>query len=475
MSQPGPPGPPPQWPAPGPPPQWGPPGSAPAWQPPPPRLGAALSGQWQRLSPLSPLVRIGPLLLVVVFYAALGAAGQGGTEALIRLAVVGLIAVLGVVNWLVTRWRIADGALQIDTGLLRRQSLRFPLTQIQAVDVVQPALARIFGLAEMRARMASGSRSTGRLAYMPLADAEFVRTRLLELSQDQAAAGPQMGGPPPPATTFAPLYTVNGGRLVASILLSTPALVVYTIIVILIVVAVVSPSATGGAVGGSTGLLIAYVAAIWGRFNALYNLSLGAGPDGLHMRSGLIQTTTETIPWGRIQAIRTVQPFLWRPLGWYRVEADVAGRGPSGRNDRAARRAGRALIPVGHKAEADWLVNLVMPGAPSTGSRPPARARWKAPVRFGRLSFSYNDTYAVTTSGRLRKVTDRVPLTKIQSLRWTEGPVQRRLRLASIHFDTAGRSVYAVARDRDAGEASELIATLPDVCRRARNVRHDGA
>lgn len=74
----------------------------------------------------------------------------------------------------------------------------------------------------------------------------------------------------------------------------------------------------------------------------------------------------------------------------------------------------------------------------------------------------------MTTSGRLRLVTDQVPLSKIQSIRWTAGPLQRRLRLASVHFDTAGRSVYAVARDRDAGEASRLLAELPARCRQAR-------
>jgi putative membrane protein len=420
---------------------------------------------------VSPIVRTGPVVLVVLVVAVTSSAGQRGTAVLIRLAIGGVLLVLSAVNWLVTRWRIADGALQIDTGLLRRQSLRFPLTQIQAVDVVQPGLARIFGLAELRARMASGGRSSGRLAYMPLADAEFVRTRLLDLSHDQPGAGAGPAAPVAPAPVFAPLYSVDGARLAASILLSGPALIVYAIVVVIIVVAVVNDSAAG-AVGGSAGFLFAYLAAIWNRFNALYGLSLGAGPDGLHMRSGLVQTTTETIPWGRIQAIRTVQPVLWRLLGWYRVEADVAGRGPSGRNDRAARRAGRALIPVGKKAEAEWLVNLVMPGAPTTGSVPPARARWKAPLRYGRLSFSCNDTYAFTTSGRLRKVTDRVPLTKIQSLRWSEGPVQRRLGLASVHFDTAGRSVYAVARDRDGTEAQDLMARLPDICRRARNPVH---
>jgi hypothetical protein len=40
--------------------------------------------------------------------------------------------------------------------------------------------------------------------------------------------------------------------------------------------------------------------------------------------------------------------------------------------------------------------------------------------------------------------------------------------LASVHFDTAGRSVYASARDRDAAEAGHILTVLPDLCRQAR-------
>jgi putative membrane protein len=380
------------------------------------------------------------------------------------VGIVVFFLLVGVVSWLVTRWRLADGALQIETGLLRRQSLRFPISQIQAVDIVSPGMARMFGLAEVRVRMASGSRSTGRLAYMPAAYAEAVRAELLRRRTVAAESTLQ----PPAAVDFTPLFTVHPGRLAGSIFTSGPALFVYFIVVSLVIVAVADPSAAGGAAAGSTSSLIAFVAGMWTRFNGEYRLSLGAGPDGLHVRSGLVQTSAETIPWGRIQALRTIQPILWRPFGWARIEADVAGRNVSGRQNRAAKRAGKALIPVGTLAEAQWLVQLVMPGAPTAPVPPPSRARWKAPLRYRNLSFAANEHYVITTSGRLRRVTDRVPLAKVQSVRWTEGPVQRRIRLASVHLDTAGRSVFCVARDRDAGEAQDVVTRLPDMCRAAR-------
>ena len=75
--------------------------------------------------------------------------------------------VSGVISWLVTRWQVADGVLRIETGLVRRQSRRFPLSQVQAIDVVQTGVARVLGLAELRLRMAGGDASGGRLASLP--------------------------------------------------------------------------------------------------------------------------------------------------------------------------------------------------------------------------------------------------------------------------------------------------------------------
>jgi putative membrane protein len=59
-------------------------------------------------------------------------------------------------------------------------------------------------------------------------------------------------------------------------------------------------------------------------------------------------------------------------------------------------------------------------------------------------------------------------LEKVQSLRHVQGPIQRRLRLASVHVDTAGRTVHATLRDRDVAEAKGALADLTDLARAAR-------
>jgi putative membrane protein len=426
---------------------------------------AGLDGDWQRLHPLSPLVRAGRGVIVIVALLLIptGASHHGGLGSdLAHLAVLGVAFVLGVITWLVTRWRVEGGVLRVDSGLLRRTSERFPLSQIQAIDTVRPGLARVFGVAELRIRLASGGGKAGRLAYLSNAEAETLRARLLALSHGMAEATPA-----PPEQT---LVTVAPARLFASILLSGTGLVLELAIVALAVLAVVAPAIEAAAISaGATGLF-ALAIALFRRFNGDYRLTVTDASDGLHLRSGLVETSAETIPTGRIQAIRMIEPLAWRPFGWCRLEVDVAGQKSKGRQDRNQSKAARALLPVGSRDQASFLLARVFNGLPEERLAPPARARWKSPLRFRYLSGAINERYAVTTSGRLQRVTDWVPLAKIQSMRLVEGPLQRRLHLSSIHLDTAGRRVHAVLRDRDRIEAGKLLRELPDRCRHARQL-----
>ena len=110
---------------------------------------------WHRLHPLTPVVRAGTRLLsllVVIAAISLANQGQDSSQLVIDLVVLGLALAGGFVSWLVTRWQVADGVLRIETGLIRRDSRRFPLTQIQAIDVVQTGIARVLGLAELQLR-----------------------------------------------------------------------------------------------------------------------------------------------------------------------------------------------------------------------------------------------------------------------------------------------------------------------------------
>jgi putative membrane protein len=208
---------------------------------------------------------------------------------------------------------------------------------------------------------------------------------------------------------------------------------------------------------------------VWSRFNQGYRFSVSDTPDGLLLHGGLVALTTETIRPGRVQAVRMVEPFFWRPFGWYRLELDIAGRQKRKGEGRGAGRRLRAALPVGTHELAEELLDRLLPDRPRGAlDPPPPRARWKSPLRYRKLGWSRTPTCVVTRSGRLRRVTCWVPLGKVQSFREVQGPAQRLLDLASVHLDTAGGNVHAILRDRDVQEANSVLVELVDEARAAR-------
>ena len=412
---------------------------------------------WRRLHPLSPVVRGGRgtiAIAVILLPTIFGARRSSGTA--IELGAVAVLVVLGFVSWLVTRWRVDGDDLRIETGLIRRQSLRFPLSQVQAIDVVRPGLARIFRVAELRLRMGGATGKTARLAYLHEREVDPLRDRLLALARGRA----HVDDPQRPPRDERVLATVPTGRLVASILISDVGILAEAVLLGLVLGIVLAPSAAAGLLSGGAVWILSVFQLVWRRFNQEYRLTVVEVDDGLVLRGGLVGLTAETIRPGRVQAVRMVEPIAWRALGWCRLEVDLAGRQRAEGEGRAQRRSLRALLPVGSRAVAEELLDHLLPDRPREQTRPPRRAVWKSPLRYRMLAWGRTPTCVATTSGRLRRATNWVPLEKAQSLRRVQGPWQRRLRLASVHVDTAGRNVHAVIRDRDVEEANTALEEL---------------
>ncbi|HUZ89815.1 MAG TPA: PH domain-containing protein [Candidatus Acidoferrales bacterium] len=421
---------------------------------------------WQRIHPLSPLVRAGAVLLgvIAIFAGSLFKSDHGSGEIEGRLVFGGLIAIWGLVSWLVTRWCVEGGDLRIETGLIRRSSLRIPLSQVQAIDIVRPVLARIFGLSELRLRTGGASESSGRLAYLTAKHAEVTRVQLLALSLNH----PSNQSRAQPPSNQGLLVRIGVGQLIASIAVSWLMIVIALLIVALVVTAFIAPGAAISIIGSSGAFTLGLLSAVWHRLNGSFRLTVMESRDGFQLHSGLLDTTAETIPHGRIQAVRMVQPLLWRPFGWCKLQVDLAGSQRKGGENRAEAKQLRSVLPVGSREDADRLLRRILPDAPIELIPAPLRVRFKSPLRYHNLAWGRSATVVVTTTGRLARVTSWVPLGKVQSLRLVQGPIQRRLRLATIALDTAGRNLALSVRDRDVGEADRVLLELIDSCRDAR-------
>ena len=115
----------------------------------PPPLVAAMPLEvgetWRRLHPLSPVVRFGRVLIGVLGIAVASIAEQPGVRhdrglpisVIVYVGLLVLGGIGGVISWLVTRWRIADGNLQIETGFIRRGQKAIEIDRFTAVSNIK--------------------------------------------------------------------------------------------------------------------------------------------------------------------------------------------------------------------------------------------------------------------------------------------------------------------------------------------------
>ncbi|MGK0714882.1 PH domain-containing protein [Leucobacter sp. W1153] len=163
---------------------------------------------WERLHPLSPLLRGGLAILVIggillanfrdrileLFIAEqyLGAMGPDESDFIDllveqRLILVAMGVALGIIvviiffSWLSWRfhtYRITDEAVESQSGVLFRQHRRAPLERIQSVNLQRPLLARILGLTQVEVQTA-GQGGKVSLSYLGHRVAKEVRERIL--------------------------------------------------------------------------------------------------------------------------------------------------------------------------------------------------------------------------------------------------------------------------------------------------------
>ena len=153
------------------------------------------------------------------------------------------------------------------------------------------------------------------------------------------------------------MLTVPPSRLMGSLLLSeqSVAIVAGGIASVLLSAVTENRNFTVFLIPAAIGLAAAY----WSSFNKGYNFTAAVSPDGLRLRYGLLDTQAQTVPPGRIQALKVSQPPLWRILGWYRVQVNVAGYGVAGNAGQGSART--TLLPVGSLADVLNLLSLVLP------------------------------------------------------------------------------------------------------------------
>ncbi|MFD7914943.1 PH domain-containing protein [Streptomyces sp. NPDC059752] len=405
----------------------------------------------RRLHPFTPLRRAW-----VPIAATVGVIAQQGDQAerwvadlsaLLRVAAVaGLIMVFGAygfLSWWFTHYAITDTELRIRSGLFFRRTAHIRLDRLQAVDVTRPLLARLTGVASLRLDVI-GTEEKDQLSFLGEKEAVALRAELLARAAGFAPEEAVSLGEAPERE----LLRVTPRELVVSLLLN---LGVWVLLVPGLTVPVVVwwlSSSPWAALVSVLPMLGAVWAGTAGRFLTEYDWRVAESPDGLRLDHGLLDRAHETVPPGRVQNVRIVEPLLWRRRGLVRVELKVAGSNNT------------VLVPVASRDAATAVVARVLPGvdlaALSFSGSPRTGSRWVVPVWWKGYALALSPEVFAARHGRLCRRTDVVPHAKVQSVRLTQGPWSRARGVADVHVDT-GANCTVTARLRPEPEAATLL------------------
>ncbi|MDD0859530.1 PH domain-containing protein [Arthrobacter alpinus] len=160
-----------------------------------------------------------------------------------------------------------------------------------------------------------------------------------------------------------------------------------------------------------------------------------------------METRSQTIPPGRVQAVSISQGPVWRPFGWYRVQVNVAGYG-----DDSSGSSRSVVLPVGTEAEVMAVLGLVFPdpgverpfdmfaaglrgvGADEGFVHSPRTARWVDPISWRHNAFRATATALLCRRGRFFRSLQVVPHERTQSLGLRQGPLMARLGLVNFEL-----------------------------------------
>jgi len=454
---------------------------------------------WRRLHPATPLLRGGVVLVAIAVWAAvqlrdvwvtillgdvLGEVGRVpedpaarwvfsnvGLALLIVLVVIIGILVIGWLSWRLHSYRVTADVVEEREGIIWRKHRRARLDRIQGVNVERPLLARIFGAARVEVSVA-GENANIRLYALGSATANALREELLAAASSARAARATEGGMDPGDSVDAgrpgvisqrlqeltspeldsrlstpdSLVRMDLGRLLGSTALSLalPILMGAAVIVVPVLLT------------GQWGVVFLVVPGVIGfgayairRVTRSLRYTIAGTEHGIRVGFGLLSTTNETLPAGRIHAIEVTQPLLWRPFGWWSVRINRASRST---RDGAAGQAATTILPVGDSDDVVRVIELIVPGldlrgalggagavgldprAPEYVTSPP-RARVFRWWSWRRNGYHLTDEAVLLRKGSVWRTLTIVPFARVQSVALSSGPIARatRLRRVSVH------------------------------------------
>lgn len=464
---------------------------------------------WRRLHPMSLAVNLVPRMFVFVraFWPILVLWLFGGIDAasLVDSTLLLLFFVIPMaqtaVHFFTLRYRVEEGRLEIEHGLLHRQARVIDPDRVQNVELTRNLFQRLFGLVEVRIETASGTDIEGMLSALRRDDAEALVAALKAHVREPTAEEDPL--------EEAPVVVANGpGDLVRYGITATrigaAALLVWG--VLLEGVQVLDPREVGAAASvleglGALALALAVitgglVAGVGGAVLRHWNFQLRQVGDRLVTTEGLLTERQVQLRTRRVQIVRLEEPFLRRMLGFGSLHIETA----AARMGAGGVESAEAVVPVVDREVLGAVITAALPDLDTDITRvelnpphprallrnliraaiqsvlvalvlswafyPLGLAAWLLPVASLFVTFREHrcqgwlvtDRYVVARRGWVRRTTWVIARRKLQVLEVDQGPLLRRYGLGRLVLRVPGA---AVAMPMLAfGEVRSLLDTL---------------
>lgn len=310
-----------------------------------------------------------------------------------------------------------------------------------------------------------------------------------------------------------PIFRISNMRLIASIMLEHLVWLVPAV-ALMVGAAVIAAIMDGESpflifmalLPGTFVPLLGYLGTLWARFDGAANFKITpSGQGGVTLRYGFTGTHTQNVMVERIQALAVEQSILWRAFGWYRIKMTIAGIGIE-QNDNQKLVTRNVALPVGNKQETLMALRLLLPALDEAQAQvlldtadgslkrqtpqvpamivTPSSARWMDLLtwkRNGVTTVGYTagsvqastriDSDAARSSvgehtrgdlllirgGYFIRTLSIVPVNRVLSVSWGQGPLQRAFGCASVHFGTVPGPVRTLMMHLPPRVCEELV------------------
>jgi putative membrane protein len=249
-----------------------------------------------------------------------------------------LIAIYGLLKWLMFRYQMQDGQLIVRQGIFVRKETIIPIERVQSVDISEGLLHRLTGTVKLQVQTSGGQKPEAVLIAVSREEALVIQRNLLETFVTTESINVQSELTVPTAPRLRKLSKIRllligctaGGlgiglalfgsiayQLVEFVPLRTSETVVTSwfssLTVIFIIVIFL--------------LVLAWFVSVVLAIIRFGNYTISRNGERLTIVRGIIERRQVTIPINRIQAIRLEEEPIWQWLGFLAVHAVSKGYG----------------------------------------------------------------------------------------------------------------------------------------------------